>query len=99
MDTVLNFEELYQMQDEVIELVFSCNNSFYLTGGPALHRFFYGYRYSNNLDFFCRQTVLFSEDIKEILQKIEHFTYEIQSRDFIGLDLKKLPVDFVNHRV
>jgi predicted nucleotidyltransferase component of viral defense system len=100
MEKVLNFKELYQMQDEVLELVFSCNNSFYLTGGTALHRFYYHYRYSNDLDFFCPQTVLFSEFIQEILQKVEYFTYEVQTRDFHRIRFKNyLQVDFVNDRV
>ena len=100
MEKILNFKELYQIQDQVLQTVFSCDNTFYLTGGTALHRFYYHYRYSSDLDFFCNNTPLFHEYIYEILNHFEHFSVIVQTRDFQRVILsEKLQVDFINDRV
>jgi hypothetical protein len=80
--------------------VFSCNNSFCLTGGTVLHRFYYHYRNSNNVDYFCSQTVIFRKFIHEILQKIEHFSDEFLTLDFHRLMVNnQLQIDFANDKV
>jgi len=49
----LDYVKLYELQDMVLYEVFKTTKSFYLTGGTALHRFYYDIRYSDDLDFFC----------------------------------------------
>jgi len=41
-------ENLYQLQDGVLNLVKSCKTHFYLTGGSALSRIYYNHRYSDD---------------------------------------------------
>ena len=48
----ITYQKLYQPQDEVLNIVFTLENDFYLTGGTALHRFYYNRRYSDDLDLF-----------------------------------------------
>lgn len=45
------YTELYDLQDRVLETVFSIESGFYLTGGTCLHRFYYNKRYSDDLAF------------------------------------------------
>lgn len=46
------FEDIYKIQDKILNIVFSFENNFYLTGGTALNRFYFNYRFSEDLDFF-----------------------------------------------
>lgn len=48
----LDYKQLYALQDKVLEVVFSVENIFYLTGGTCLSRFYKEKRYSDDLDFF-----------------------------------------------
>ncbi|MDQ7060749.1 MAG: nucleotidyl transferase AbiEii/AbiGii toxin family protein [Sulfurimonas sp.] len=52
MEKNINYKELYLLQDEILEIIIKLENNFYLTGGTALHRFYYDARYSDDLDFF-----------------------------------------------
>jgi hypothetical protein len=47
-----NWEQLYALQDWVLEKFRAVDQSFYLTGGTALSRGYYNHRYSDDLDFF-----------------------------------------------
>jgi len=78
------------------------DNYFYLTGGTALHRFYYKSRYSDHLDFFVTDSVNFHEDIKNILDILKaghRVSMTVRSRDFYRLDVDGVKVDFVNDRV
>ena len=55
MDSI-DYEKLYQLQDEVLEVVFGVENEFYLTGGTCLSRFYKEKRYSDDLDFFTNNS-------------------------------------------
>ena len=48
-------EILYPLQNGVLKTLKDCGAPFYLTGGTALHRHFYSYRYSDDLDMFVNQ--------------------------------------------
>jgi len=99
----INYKKLYDLQDGVFNIVFSLNNSFYLTGGTCLSRFYWEKRYSDDLDFFTDNTSLYSLNVKEIEKelKINHkITKLVESRDFIRVVIDDiLQIDFVNDRV
>jgi len=100
----IDYKELYKIQDSVLDVVFSFENDFYLTGGTALHRFYYGARYSDDLDFFANNTEYFGEDIKEVVELITDSGFDVKkrvsSRDFYRFVVEGvLQIDFVNDRV
>ena len=104
MEKNLDYSALYAIQDTIIPLVMSLDNDFYLTGGTALHRFYYNSRYSADLDFFVSNSPHFYEDIVEIIEALRdrHFKIEqeVSFRDFYRLRINQmLQVDFVNDRV
>ena len=70
------YKKLYALQDEILQIVFGLENDFYLTGGTALHRFYYNGRYSDDLDFFVSNSQTFSEDINEIIQSLKEKNYQ-----------------------
>lgn len=45
-------EILYPLQNGVLTTLAACEAPFYLTGGTALHRHYFGFRYSEDLDLF-----------------------------------------------
>ena len=45
-------EILYPLQNGVLTTLAACEAPFYLTGGTALHRHYFGLRYSEDLDLF-----------------------------------------------
>lgn len=104
MEEKIGFMELYRIQDKLLEIVFALEHEFYLTGGTALHRFYYNLRYSDDLDFFSNNDVLFSENISEILKACEKNEIEykriVQVKDFQRVMINDLlQLDFVNDRV
>lgn len=104
MEKKIDYNSLYSLQDEILSLVSKTDTAFYLTGGTALHRFYYGARYSDDLDFFVTQGDNFSEDVKEIIETIDNHDYkvvgDVKSRDFYRIIVDdRLQIDFVNDRV
>jgi len=104
MEKEIDYQKLYTLQDEVLAIVFALENSFYLTGGTALHRFYYNYRYSDDLDFFSYNDTLFGESVNEVIDTLIEKRYElnhtVQSKDFHRLMIDDLlQLDFVNDRV
>lgn len=41
----IDYQALYQLQDQVLEIMFRDEVSFYLTGGTCLHRFYFQKEY------------------------------------------------------
>ncbi|MCK5131939.1 MAG: nucleotidyl transferase AbiEii/AbiGii toxin family protein [Candidatus Sabulitectum sp.] len=103
MENTINYKQLYALQDKVLSVVFALENSFYLTGGTALHRFYYNARYSDDLDFFTSSDNLFGESINEILDGLEgkySLNHLVSARDFHRVLVNNLlQLDFVNDRV
>ncbi len=104
MEKTINYQKLYALQDEVLSIVFALENSFYLTGGTALHRFYYDYRYSDDLDFFANGDNIFGESVHEIIDSLiaNHYKIEhtVKAKDFHRLVVSDfLQLDFVNDRV
>lgn len=98
----MDYLKLYGLQDSIIRAVMEPDNYFYLTGGTAIHRFYYNARYSEDLDFFVTDSVTFHEDIRDILETLKaghRVSVTVRSRDFYRLDVDGLKVDFVNDRV
>ncbi len=104
MEKKIEYTQLYELQDRALDLIFSLNNEFYLTGGTALHRFYYNLRYSDDLDFFSSADPLFGENIREILSCMDdksiEYTREVQTKDFQRVFVQnRLRIDFINDRV
>jgi predicted nucleotidyltransferase component of viral defense system len=99
MDNV-DYKELYELQDKVLEIVFAAEREFYLTGGTCISRFYLEKRYSDDLDFFTNQSRRYSFAVKNIkiaLQKIFNLSVEVESKDFTRFKIDGiLQVDFVN---
>jgi predicted nucleotidyltransferase component of viral defense system len=92
--------EYYKLQDKILNLVFGLKHSFYLTGGTALHRFYYNYRLSDDLDFFTNNDLLFHEYVNNIFSEFKKdfdFQLVINEKDFVRINIaNRLKVDFVN---
>ena len=101
MEKAVDFSTMYNLQDLFLQVVFSLQNNFYITGGTALHRFYYKLRYSDDLDFFTHNDMLFGESINEIMDNLKNknlrYKRIVQSKDFQRLQFEDmLQVDFVN---
>lgn len=103
MEKTIDYKHLYALQDKVLAVVFALENSFYLTGGTALHRFHYNARYSDDLDLFASSDDLFGESINEILDELGgkfRLNHSVKSRDFHRVLVNdSLQLDFVNDSV
>jgi len=104
MEKEIDYRKLYKLQDEILVIVFGLENSFYLTGGTALHRFYYDNRYSDDLDFFVNNDTIFGESVYEVIDRLIEEAYSIEhtvkSKDFHRLMVNNfLQLDFVNDRV
>lgn len=104
MEKNIDYIELYKLQDEVLEVVVALESNFYLTGGTALHRFYYDARYSDDLDFFVTNDEKMNESFDEIIQELNILGYkvvvDVKVRDFCRATVNKiLQLDFVNDRV
>ncbi len=100
----IDFRMLYELQDQVLEAVFSADTTFYLTGGTCLHRFYYSERYSVDLDLFSNETALFREDVRDLLSRLDQNSIRYEPvtdfRDFVRIMVeKKLRVDLICDRV
>ncbi|MCI5150594.1 MAG: hypothetical protein D3916_14620 [Candidatus Electrothrix sp. MAN1_4] len=103
----LDYGKLYQLQDEVLDIVFQEETEFYLTGGTCLNRFYFEKRYSDDLDLFTHCSDTFSYSVRAVTgrftQKNMVVKKLLESRDFIRIHLTKkeivLQVDFVNDRI
>jgi hypothetical protein len=54
-----DWKQLHELQDWVLKEMKAVEHGFYLTGGTALSRGYYGHRYSEDLDFFVNDHVDF----------------------------------------
>lgn len=99
----IDYAELYKLQDKALELIFSEEQEFYLTGGTCLSRFYHEKRYSDDLDFFTNDSSRFGFAVKNIKTKLSEvfsLVTEVESKDFVRFKLDDLlQLDFVNDRV
>lgn len=91
-------ENLYPLQDGVLNLVKNCKTHFYLTGGTALSRIYYNHRYSDDLDFFVNADIKFNDFTLLIYNSLLNHGYEWSENDsFVGVNYKRLLVRNKNH--
>jgi len=71
------YEVLYPLQDRILSLFTA--ESFYLTGGTCLSRFYYKHRFSDDLDFFFDGSTnplpQFEIDFSRIIKKIQEILF------------------------
>ena len=102
-------ENLYRLQDGVLNIVKNCGTPLYLTGGTALSRAYYRHRYSDDLDFFVNNDNSFNQYVDAVLDGLRKAGYDwsvetgfVKSPDFRTLVLRHpdfqmgLKLDFVN---
>lgn len=92
---------LYPLQDKVLNIIKKIGTDFYLTGGTALSRCFFEYRYSDDLDFFLNSDPGFKEKVFKVIRELKSrgFDLKIQSQgdSYYSIFLDNiLKVDFVN---
>lgn len=100
-----DYNKLYQLQDKFLSWWSALGLPFYLTGGTALGRFYLNHRYSEDLDFFTNDNLLYKNYIEELKTKIKsQFSVNIQqslfaddfTRFFITEDDVSLKIEMVN---
>ena len=64
-------ENLYRLQNGVLNIVNSLSVPFYLTGGTALSRGYYHHRYSDYLDFFVNRCKSFGTHVNSVLKALK----------------------------
>jgi hypothetical protein len=94
---------LYPLQDSVLNVLNRVNGSFYLTGGTALGRYYLNHRFSDDLDFFLNRASDFQDQAGKAIEIIKQsFPVEIRvaSESYVQLILQPselaLKVEFVN---
>jgi predicted nucleotidyltransferase component of viral defense system len=102
-------ENLYPLQDGVMNTISKCGVRFFLTGGTALSRAYYNHRYSDDLDFFVNADDDYPAQVKEIFYKLKEdgFSWNdtvefISNKNFTSFKIRwdkseaLLKLDFVN---
>ena len=79
-------EILYPLQNGVLRTLAACEAPFYLTGGTALHRHFFGFRYSDDLDLFVNQDAGFSRHVDRALAVLREQGYRFDADAFVRND-------------
>ena len=97
---------LYPLQSGVLSTLAACKAPFYLTGGTALHRHYFGFRYSDDLDLFVNQDASFGSHVDRALAELRERGYRFDAEAFIRNDQyarvliakneTRLKIDFVN---
>jgi len=65
-------ENLYPLQNGVLNLVKKLNTPFFLTGGTALSRFYFNHRYSDDLDFFVINDSNYNKYVRLVLSELSN---------------------------
>jgi len=78
-------ENLYPLQDGVMNTISKCGVQFFLTGGTALSRAYYNHRYSDDLDFFLNDDDEYAAQVNEVFIKLKEagFFWSL-TNDFIS---------------
>jgi Uncharacterized conserved protein len=76
--------KLYPLQDGVLSCAERCNADFFLTGGTALSRGYFGHRYSDDLDFFLCSDPLYGEKLERVFSALREDGFQwAESDDFV----------------
>ena len=102
-------ENLYPLQDGVMNVLSKCGVRFFLTGGTALSRAYYNHRYSEDLVFFVNNDNDYLAQVREVFFKLKEggFFWDtdadfISSETFTSFKVRwkksetALKLDFVN---
>jgi len=104
-------ENLYPLQDGVMNILQHSGTNFFLTGGTALSRAYYNHRYSDDLDFFVNQSQTYDDQLNKVLALLQENGYNwdtnneyTRAKNFTTLKVRKdsdtlLKLDFVNDLV
>ena len=77
-------KKLYPLQDGVLKCVEECRTDFFLTGGTALSRAYYGHRYSDDLSFFVCADENFKSEVESVLKALaENEFHWHEDEDFV----------------
>ena len=99
----IDYNKLYQLQNNIFDILFKTENIFYLTGGTCLSRFYQAKRYSDDLDFFADNSIRFNFAVRKVRIAFEKtFNVKVinEARDFVRLMVNELlQVDFVNEKM
>lgn len=90
---------LYPLQDKVLRCIDGLNTPFYLTGGTALSRNYFNYRYSDDLDFFVNNNPDFQKLAEDLVKSLGGYKVDVRLRaeTFYSLLVEDiLKVDLVN---
>lgn len=95
---------LYPFQDLVLKLIMKVDDTFYLTGGTALGRYYLKHRYSEDLDLFVNRENNFKQLSNKIISQLQNHFSEIETallsedfaRIFIHNEEYPLKIEFVN---
>jgi len=95
---------LYPFQDLVLNLIMKVDDTFYLTGGTALGRYYLKHRYSEDLDLFVNRENNFKQLSNKIISQLQNHFSEIETallsedfaRIFIHNEEYPLKIEFVN---
>ncbi|KKL81481.1 hypothetical protein LCGC14_1994380 [marine sediment metagenome] len=71
-------ENLYPLQDGVLNIVKKSRTPFFLTGGAALSRYYVGHRYFDDLDLFVVDDSNYSDHVNVVLKLL------VESKDNAG---------------
>ena len=96
--------KLYPFQDFVLEKIMQVDDTFYLTGGTALGRYYLKHRYSDDLDLFVNRKNDFKKITNKIISQLHNhfskiviaFLSEDFARIFIINEECRLKIEFVN---
>ena len=77
---------LYPLQNGVLRTLAACEAPFYLTGGTALHRHFFGFRYSDDLDLFVNRDAGFSRYVDRAFAALRERGYRFDADAFVRND-------------
>ena len=102
-------ENLYPLQDGVLNILSQSGTDFFLTGGTALSRGYYNHRYSDDLDFFLDRSQTFNEQLDRVFELLTESGYSwddkgfIRAENFATINIRSesllLKLDFVNDLV
>ena len=95
---------LYPFQDSFLKLIMKVDNTFYLTGGTALGRYYLKHRYSDDLDFFVNRESNFKQLANTIISQLQDHFSDIEiallsedfARIFVHNEEYPLKIEFVN---
>ena len=63
-------ENLYPLQNGVLNIVMKSRTPFFLTGGTALSRYYIHHRHSDDLDLFVINDADYSKHVTKLLQML-----------------------------